>query len=179
MSCGCGKPRQNDNVLFKTTLNSSNPTTWGPSIWTALHCIAEKIGNSNSPIIETDQVTTFKWLIEFLPSILPCKSCQSHSFQYISTHPVREWSSLNGYILKGTIRLWLINFHNSVRERNNVPIEITTLEECRLQYENCKVSPTFIEDLSRYISYAIQEGWVRLDNWKRWMVQFNKLMLLI
>jgi hypothetical protein len=57
----------------------------------------------------------------------------------------------------------------------------TMMESLMLKshYEKCTLDKEFTNNLSRYVTFAVQQGWVKLDNWKRWVVQFNRLKLLI
>lgn len=178
MSCGCGKRRTDSELMIKP-IDSTNVADWGPCMWYALHCMAEKVGRTTAKPIYQDQAFIFNWLIEFLPAILPCKVCQEHATDYIRLNPLRLWDSMRGDEIRYMIQLWLINFHNTVRERNGLPIIINDPDACAQLYAGCTINPNFINDMSRYVTYAIQQGWVRMDIWKRWIVQFNKLKLII
>jgi hypothetical protein len=177
MSCGCGRRRTDESMI--TPIDSTNAGDWGPCMWYTLHCLAEKLGRTKAkPIIE-DQAFIITWLIEFLPAILPCKVCQAHTTEYLRMNPFRIWSCSSGNEVRNNVRIWLMNFHNTVRESNGQPIEIQYPEACEQLYADCTINPNFINDMSRYVTYAIQQGWVRMDMWKRWIVQFNKLKLII
>ena len=180
MSCGCGKPRAPLRaILSDAHIIDVLPSQWGPCFWYAMHTLAERIGTT-SDIINGDQATIFRMLIELLPKIIPCQECQRHARSYILANPIpHTWYTSKGDALRIAIRSWLFNFHTAVRLRLGQPVTIATEEACSIEFRNILINPDFITDISRYVSYAIRSGWVRFDEWKRWVVQFNRLKLLI
>lgn len=180
MSCGCGRKGIPPPTIFSEyALDSTNPADWGPCFWFAFHCIAEKIGKTNNNVLDRDQGVVLKILIELLPTILPCQTCQTHAKIYIGAHPPLDLANLTGEHLQNYARSWFFEFHNDVRRRTGNPIEFTNLDQVKSYYEKCILNKDFIKDMSRYIAFAVHNSWVKNDAWKRWVIQYNKLLLLI
>lgn len=180
MGCGCGKKKNPYNPLLPDTpKTTTNPAEWGPPLWTILHCFAEKIGSSGSQVLDTDHARIMEFLITLLPIVLPCQTCQEHAREYIRTTPPKGWPSLQGEPLRSAVRTWLFTFHNHVRAQNGQPITINTAEECAQHYSNCEIIPCYFNDITADITLAVRHGWVRIDSWKRWVIQYNKLKLLL
>jgi hypothetical protein len=180
MGCGCGKKKKGFNPLFpESNKFTADPEDWGPDIWLMLHCFAEKIGYQSNPIIQSDESVIFQYLVNNLPNILPCQECQSHAKSYIQTHPTLAWSTLRGQDLRSAIRIYLFAFHNSVRIRTNKPIIIHTPEECAIAYQDCEIKECYFNTMKEYISIGVRNGWVKSENWKRWVIQFTKLKILL
>jgi hypothetical protein len=179
MGCGCKKKVNTGSMFENGPLDSSNPADWGPCIWFSLHCLTEKIGKSGNAIIDADQGITMKFLIQNLQNILPCQVCQGHARAYVESHSLDFLNILKGEALQTNLRDWLFTFHNAVRIRTQSTLDFTTTDQVKSHYEKCTLDKEFTNNLSRYVTFAVQQGWVKLDNWKRWVVQFNRLKLLI
>jgi hypothetical protein len=179
MGCGCGK-KSGSSVYFmgKNGQMSASPEEWGPILWKILHCLSESIGNTGNSIIDTDQANYTEFILQHLPSIIPCKECQEHAHSYISNNPVPVLKGMYGQTLKNTIRSWLLHFHNAVRTRKDQEITVLTLEEYQPLYSNCSVPQCEFVMLSQSVAYAIRQGWVKVDAWRKWYNFLDRLRVL-
>ena len=83
MPCNCGRKRASGAEIVSPLL-VQEPAEWGPTLWTYLHILAERLGSSGSPIVDTDQATYMDVLLQYLPRILPCTDCQQHATAYVA-----------------------------------------------------------------------------------------------
>lgn len=177
MGCGCGKKRDGTAMAALDT-DPLSPAEWGPILWKYLHCIAEKIGTTGNKIFDTDQANYMETLLTMLPIIIPCTECQGHAAAYIAANPIPTLRGLYGSTLQSTIRLWLFVFHNSVRTATNQPIIINTIEECSALYAGCSVPQCEYNSFVKSVAAAVRKGWVRIDNWKKWFSNSERLRIL-
>ena len=179
MPCGCGK-KNNGTMHFMGQGNSDvpDPVEWGPILWKYLHCLAEKIGTSGNPIVDTDQANYIDTLLSMLHLIIPCPECQAHAAAYISSNPLPSLKGLYKEQLRNPIRLWLLNFHNHVRNSKGQPITITTLEELSNVYGGCFVPKCEYTLFVQNVAYAVRQGWVRVDNWRKWYSNSERMRII-
>ncbi len=158
---------------------SIEPSNWGPCFWHFLHTFTERVGAIKSDIVIRSQASIFRWIIEHIPTILPCQTCQNHARDYILSNPLPATleTVTSGDSLRDQLRGWLFEFHNTVRRRIGQTVEVTDVNACKEIYENEEVNKTFITDLLPYTTFAIRAGWVKTDAWKRWVIQYNRLKL--
>lgn len=170
MPCGCGKKSNTGTIHFMGREGSqiADPEDWGPILWKYLHCLTEKLGTTGNKIVDTDQANYMENIINNLHFILPCTECQEHTASYIATHPLPSLKGLYGESLKTTVRSWLFNFHNNVRSRKNKQILVNSEEEYRTLYTNCFVPKCEYSLFVQSVAYAVRQGWVRIDHWKKW-----------
>jgi hypothetical protein len=180
MGCGCGK-KNTGTVHFMGQGSSDipDPIEWGPIVWKYLHCITEKIGFSGNPIVDADQANQIDILINTLHLIIPCPECQAHAAEYISNNPIPAIKTLRGEELRNTLREWLFNFHNQVRNMKGQPIIIATSEACRQHYQGCFVPKCEYTLFVQNVAYAVRQGWVRIENWRKWYSTSEKMRILI
>lgn len=181
MGCGCGKKNAGGTIHFmgKDSNTVSNPEEWGPILWKYLHCLTEKCGFSNNKVIDADQANSMDILINNLPHILPCTECQSHAASYLSTHPLPSLKELKGETLRNTIREWLFNFHNTVRQSKGQPIIIESIDQCAQTYANCFIPKCEYSFFVQSVAYAVRQGWVRVDQWRKWYSTSEKARLIM
>lgn len=181
MGCGCGKKNTGGTIHFmgKDGATASNPTEWGPILWKYLHCLAEKSGLSNNKVTDADQANCMEILIQSLPLILPCTECQAHAATYLSTYPFPSLKDLRGELLRNTIREWLFTFHNHVRSSNQQPIIIENVEQCASTYANCFVPKCEYSFFVQNVGFAVRQGWVRVDHWRKWYSTSEKARLIL
>lgn len=179
MSCGCGKKKNGviDAAMEREANQLLPPTQWGPIFWKYLHIIAEKVGQSGSKLMDTDQANYTTTLITMLPSIIPCPDCQNHSEAYLAANPFPSLKDAYGAALRATIRQWLFNFHNHVRIMKE-QIPLGTVEECTALYAAAFVSRAEYTILTECIAAATRQNWVRLPQWKKWYSVSERLRLL-
>jgi hypothetical protein len=176
--CGCGGKKRGGNVDIPNTDLFLVPTYWGPLVWNYLHCLTEKIGVSGNKIIDTDEANYMNTIITMLPLILPCVDCQAHCKSYMESNPFPTLKGIFGAGLQSTIRTWLFNFHNTVRATLNQSIMIATAEDCRQFYEGCVVRKSDYATIIQCSTLAIQKGWVRIGDWRKWYSNSERLRLL-
>jgi Erv1 / Alr family len=173
MGCGCGK-RKGPVILIGADIADGNPDTWGPPLWAILHIIAERIGNGG---MDADQARDMAIIINLLPSILPCATCQSHMRTYLGLTPF-VLSGLVGAPLQTYVRTWLLQFHNAVRTSKGQPIEITTLDQLTTLYGTEKIQSCQIQAVMSNVIYGVRSGLVKMDVWKRWNGIFQRLKVM-
>jgi hypothetical protein len=151
---------------------------WGPIMWKYLHCLSEKIGQSGNSIVDTDQANYMEFLLSHLPSVIPCTECQDHASNYITKNPLPTLKGLYGSSLKNTVRMWLMNFHNEVRARKGQPIMLDNLDTYSMVYAECFVPKCEYSVLTESISFAVRQGWIKVDAWKKWY-NFSERMRIL
>ena len=179
MGCGCGK-KTGSSVYFmgKNGEVRADPEEWGPILWKLLHCLANKIGDSGSSIIDTDQATYVEFVLITLPNIIPCKECQEHARNYIAINNVPNLKGHYRGNLKQIVKQWLFTFHNTVRSLKGQEITVKTLEEYTKIYENCVIQQCEYNILTQNIAYAIRQNWVKIDAWRKWYNFIERLRML-
>jgi hypothetical protein len=99
--------KSNDNA--NNSINTTDPSVWGPLFWFTLHN-----GASTYPLIANKIYRErMKGFIKGIPVMLPCVKCSGHAFEYIN-------KNLDD-IVSGRIKLFkfFIDFHNMVNKRHN------------------------------------------------------------
>jgi len=179
MGCGCGKKRT-DSVHFMSGTSSDTPDSeeWGPIVWKYLHCLTEKIGYSGNKIVDTDQANYIEALITSLYLIIPCPECQAHATTYIIHTPLPILKGLYGETLRSTLRNWLYNFHNHVRATKGQPVLLNSVDDCVVQYANCFIPKCEYTLFIQNVAYAVRQGWVRVDNWRKWYSNSERLRII-
>jgi hypothetical protein len=181
MSCGCGKKKTGGTVHFmgRDSNAISNPMEWGPILWKYLHCLSEKCGLGNNKVTDADQANCMETLLGTLPLVLPCTESQAHAASYLANHPLPSLKELRGEVLRSTVREWLFTFHNHVRISKQQPIIIETLEQCAANYNNCFVPKCEYSFFVQSVAYAVRQGWVRIDHWRKWYSTSEKARLIL
>jgi hypothetical protein len=177
MGCGCGKKGGAPPPLMLQAQLLA-PIEWGPILWKYLHCLAEKIGTSGNKVIDTDQANYMETLITMLPLIIPCTECQGHAATYLESHPLPTLKGLYGAALTVTVRTWLFEFHNAVRAQKEQPVMVLTVEDCAALYVGCSVQKCEYTAFIQSVAAAVRQGWVRIDNWKKWYSNSERLRIL-
>jgi hypothetical protein len=179
MGCGCGKSKEHARAIVAgSVIDSIDVDEWGPAYWHILHCLAHRIGGLDDPVNCTDQARALEYLIAHLGYVIPCNECQSHALEYFRSNRL-TLVGLQGAFLRNTAELWLLNFHNSVRLRNNQPIMVSTIAELAPIYDNCTIIMCTEDTLARSAKYAIDHGIVKAPAWKRWTTEYRKLKLSV
>jgi len=180
MPCGCGKKNNVGTIHFmgRDSSQIADPQEWGPVLWKFLHCLSEKIGTSNNKILDADQAVYMESMINTLHLIIPCTECQAHAASYISTNPLPTLKGLQGETLRNTLRTWLLAFHNHVRNSKGQPIIINNLEEYSAMYGGCFVPKCEHTLFVQSVAYAVRQGWVRIDNWRKWYSSSERLRII-
>jgi len=177
MPCGCaGKRKGAATLLAEARDADGRPEAWGPSLWSLLHLLAERIGTSGAPFLDTDQARDMEVVVGLLPSLLPCSDCQAHCRAYLAAHPftpVRA-ASLNPYV-----RTYLLDFHNAVRQSKGQSLEVTDLDGLAALYRDQPLPSCYIETFGANVLYGIRAGLVKMETWKRWASVYKRLKVLV
>ena len=179
MGCGCGKNKEHARAIVAgSVVDSIDVDEWGPAFWHVLHCLAHNIGKIDDPINCADQARALEYLIGHLGEVIPCNECQSHAAAYYSSNRL-SLVGLRGSVLRGTAELWLLNFHNAVRERKGQEIMVSSIDGLAAIYDGCTIIQCTEDTLSRSAKYAIDHNIVKPAAWKRWMTEYRKLKLSV
>lgn len=180
MPCGCGKKTSGTvHFMGQVSTDTPDPVEWGPIVWRYLHCLIEKIGFSNNPLVDNDQAGFMETLIGTLHQIIPCPECQTHASAYIAGNPLPTLRGLKGNELRDILRLWLFNFHNHIRNSKGQPIIINSVEACREQYQGCVIPKCEYTLFVQNVAYAVRQNWVRVDIWRKWYSTSEKIRIII
>jgi hypothetical protein len=163
--------------MAPTPLQVQEPAEWGPTLWSYLHALAERLGSSGSPLVDTDQAIYLTTLLQNLPRILPCPECQAHATQYLADHPLPTFKDLHGPALRLAARDWLFAFHQAVRLRKEQPLLFTDPADC-VVYQDRTIPKADYQRVVQTVTAAIRQGWVRMDEWRKWFAASEKLRLL-
>ncbi len=180
MPCGCGKKKTGTvHFMGQQSSDAPDPEEWGPIVWKYLHCLTEKIGHTGSVISDSDHANHMEFIINNLHLVIPCPECQAHTAAYIAGNPLPSLKGLRNEDLRHTVRTWLFNFHNNVRSSKGQPIIINTVEACRDNYGGCFVPQCEYNLFVQNVAYAVRQGWVRVDNWRKWYSNSERLRIII
>jgi len=180
MPCGCGKKNNAGTVHFMGREGSqiADPLEWGPILWKFLHCLSEKVGLSGNKIVDADQANYMETMLNTLHLILPCQECQAHAASYISSNPLPSLKGLDGGTLRNTVRTWLLTFHNYVRTTKGQPILVHNLDEYSATYNSCFVPKCEHTLFVQSVAYAVRQGWVRIEQWRKWYSSSERIRIL-
>ena len=85
---------------------------WGPTTWTFLHTIVEKMNENDFTRLGTQLFL----LIKSICSVLPCPECSQHATQFLATIKQKDIATKTDF--KNMIYL----FHNAVSSRKKKPL---------------------------------------------------------
>lgn len=181
MPCGCGKKNTGGTVHFMGREGNqiADPVEWGPILWKYLHCMTNKIGTSGNKIVDADQANHMELLLTTLHLILPCTECQAHASAYIAANPLSSLKGLSGPEIKVQVRNWLFSFHNAVRSQKGQPILLNSPDECEAVYNGCFVPKCEHTLFVQSVAFAVRQGWVRIDNWRKWYTHSERMRVLV
>lgn len=172
MGCGCNK-RIDPEIALRLRLEESmcEPTGWGPILWRYLHALTEQLGNGNNE----EEADGIQIIFKMLPLVIPCRQCQKHASDYILSHPLPRLRDLRGSALRNAARQWLFLFHTAVREDNNQPVIVSTLQDCQNLHANGTITKAEYTQFIHCVASATRNGWVKLENWRKWYGVSEKL----
>lgn len=168
-------PSNDQNIEYVTEIS---PSDWGPLLWKLFHIMAEKIGRSGVESLDRDEATAIEFIVDKLPEILPCPECQTHAREYIRRNSIGNLKVLRGAQLQNSVRTFFWKFHNIVRENTGKIIQIKTVDDCKLLYENMEWQKCEMEQAVEYFSFGVHNGIIKSDIYKRWITQVHKLRLI-
>ena len=179
MGCGCGKKKTGTvHFMGQASSDTPDPEEWGPIVWKYLHCLTEKLGTSGNTIVDTDQANYMETLLTTLQLVIPCPECQAHAASYISNNPLPSLKGLYGEQLRNSVRNWLFAFHNHVRSSKGQPITLNSPEECAGHYAGCFIPKCEYTLFVQNVAYAVRQGWVRVDNWRKWYSNSERMRII-
>lgn len=179
MGCGCGKKKTGTiHFMGQANTDPADPVEWGPVVWKYLHIVAEKLGTTGNSIVNTDLANYYEVLITTLHLILPCTECQGHTASYIAGNPFPSLKTLPPDQQRVTARNWLFNFHNHVRRSKGQEITLNSPEECAGMYAHEFVPKCEYTYFVKSVAYAVSQGWVRVDIWRKWYSNSERVRIL-
>tara|TARA_B100000683_G_scaffold77283_1_gene76425 strand:- start:9847 stop:10296 length:450 start_codon:yes stop_codon:yes gene_type:complete len=98
--------------------------SWGPALWRFLHASSFAFPEAPNPTRRTHMLD----FLSVVGRVLPCATCRSHYEEYIRSNlDERAVQS------RDTLVRWVLDLHNSVNRRRNVPE--WTLTQLRRVYD--------------------------------------------
>lgn len=94
---------------------------WGPSLWTILHIMAEKLGKQPVELLASDEAREIVFILRLTEHIMPCEKCRKHYKEYLKKNPIDDFKDRRGEFLRQAVRLWIWKLHNTVNESNAQP----------------------------------------------------------
>ena len=164
--------------MGQANTDPADPVEWGPVVWKYLHIVAEKLGSTGNKIVDTDLANYYETLITTLHQVLPCTECQAHTTSYISQNPFPLLKTLNGEQQRTSARNWLFAFHNHVRSSKGQEITVNSPKECAGIYANGFVPKCEYTYFVKSVAYAVSQGWVRVDIWRKWYSNSERVRIL-
>jgi hypothetical protein len=77
-----------------------------------------------------------------------------------------------------TIRQWLFDFHQTVRLRKEQPPLLESSSCCAALYQDRMISKSDYNRLIQTVTASIRQGWVRIEDWRKWFSHSEKLRIL-
>lgn len=185
MSCGCGKKKRIIGAFGQAIKDSDyeyvtslSPTDWGPLLWKLLHIMGEHVGKSSTPTLDRDEAIMIDFIIQGLPSVLPCPECAQHAREYVRLHPSTKVKNLVGAALTDWTRNYFFDFHNSVLTQQNRQLVYTEPAQIIPVYSSVIFQKCDTEQLIEYFAFGVHSGIIKGDIYKRWVAQLNRLRLI-
>lgn len=187
MSCGCGKKKKIAGLFGRTNrdpvdnnieyVTDISPADWGPLMWKLLHIMAEHVGKTGNAGLDRDEAIMVEFIIQGLPSVLPCPECQAHAKDYVWANPSKAVKTLIGDALTLWTRNYLFNFHNSVRTQQQKNIVYENASQLIPVYGDMIFQKCDTDQLIEYLSFGVHHATIKADMYKRWMAQMNRLRI--
>jgi hypothetical protein len=155
MPCAC----QNKNIPAYPVADN-----WGPVVWTILHGLAEKSGNT-IPGFYGDEVRKWIQMIEIMPKMIPCEDCRAHAQEWIKKYPITAIKTLPHEQLHDWLVNWVYSFHEDVNQRTGKPSFDRNL--LTQTYTNVNFS-NLLRALTPLINAAILLSGVTILPWQTW-----------
>ncbi|NDG32589.1 hypothetical protein EB118_21265, partial [bacterium] len=155
-----------------------SPSDWGPLLWKFFHILSERVGRSGVDSLDRDMALALEFIVDNIPSILPCFDCQNHARAYIRSHPFGQVKTKRGAELQAFARQYFYDFHNHVRVSTGKPIMVASVEDCKKMYEVMEWQKCEMEQAVEYFSFGVHHSIIKSDIYKRWMMQVHKIRLI-
>lgn len=125
-------------------MNNINPSLWGKSGWTFLHCIAHSYPDNP----DNNSKNIFAKFYTSLKDILPCEKCRKSYSKHLNKYPLNN-KALNS---KDNLLEWFTNIRNESNKEINKP-EKTLYEYQKEVVTDAQKKPNY--KLITYILSAI------------------------
>ena len=76
------------------------------------------------------------------------------------------------------MRNWLFTFHNHIRSTKGQAIILNSPDECAGLYAGCFIPKCEYTLFVQNVAYAVRQGWVRVDNWRRWYSNSERMRII-
>jgi hypothetical protein len=168
-------PAASDDIEYVADIS---PSDWGPLLWKFFHILAERVGRSGVDSLDRDMALALEFIVENIPSVLPCLECQNHARAYIRSHPFNQVKTKRAAELQAFARQYFYDFHNHVRQSTGKPIIVASLEDCKKMYEEMEWQKCEMEQAVEYFSFGVHHSVIKADMYKRWMTQVHRIRLI-
>ena len=144
---------------FRMSFRMAN---WGPHLWKILHTSAEHLGKPRPPLMQTDEVNRWMFVLKAVENAMPCALCRAHYKEWVAKNPVAQFTMLRGLPLRERARKWLYDLHENVNAGRKVVSGIT-LEQMPELYGSLKGYQEAVEKFVAFTKDSIQYGHVKAD----------------
>jgi hypothetical protein len=125
-----------------------------------LHTLAESINVTLSGHIGVE----LELMIRSIPNALPCATCQVHARDYIKNHPPL-CRGLTGNGLRGYVRRWFWEFHETVSKRKrgllDIQASLFVFESLERIYSINGTMTHIVNIVDSYLRQGVGEGIIR------------------
>ena len=136
--------------------------TWGPLLWRILHTAAEHLGKPRPPLMQTDEVNRWMFVLKSVENTMPCAICRGHYKEWLAKNPVAQFTTLRGLTLRERARKWLYDLHENVNAGRQVASGIT-LDQLPEMYGPLKGYQEVVDKFIAFTKDSIQYGHVKAD----------------
>lgn len=136
--------------------------TWGPLLWRILHTAAEHLGKPRPPLMQTDEVNRWMFVLKSVENTMPCAICRGHYKEWLVKSPVAQFTTLRGLPLRERARKWLYDLHENVNAGRQVAPGIT-LDQLPEMYGSLKGYQEVVDKFIAFTKDSIQYGHVKAD----------------
>lgn len=135
---------------------------WGPVLWSILHTAAEHLGAVRHPLIQTDEMHRWVFLLKAVEEAMPCKLCRKHYGEWLKQNPLSQFTPLRGAALRERARKWLYELHENVNRSRNIEsgIRLENLPDLYFSLTNYQGQIDTFITLSKE---AVQQGLVKVE----------------
>ena len=143
----------------------TQPTVWGPPIWTLFHTLIEKLKEEHFKEIYMNLFNFIKQICKYLP----CPDCSQHATSFLSKVKPEHISNKNDF------KNMLFVFHNKVNARKQKKIfEYSEMDK----YVNLNIIPVYNNFINVYntkgnmkmLTESFQRQFI-IKNFKEWLTK--------
>ena len=133
---------------------------WGPTFWTLLHGLAERLGNQTIETMAADEAREIVFVLKEVEFVMPCEKCRAHYHEYKMKNPVDGFTQRRGQYLRLGVREWLWRLHEQVNQRNGAAA--FPIEELTPMYKHSDIASTW-QTLFKYLQGSVANGLILSD----------------